>query len=285
MTVADKREAVVELIDRKMSQRKACGYVELAHSTFHYQPRPRPYNDWLCQCLREQAVKYPIYGYRRQWRLLLREGEQVNCKRIHRLWKLEKLQLPRRRKRKRALGPQGEVRQRARFVNHVWSYDFLFDGLVGGQPLKVFGVLDEFSRQCLALVADRSIRSQSVVETLDRLVKQHGSPCHLRSDNGPEFVAAQVRRWLREQTIQTIYITPGSPWENPYIESFFDKLRGECLNREYFFSVTEANVILEEWRKQYNEFRPHSSLGYQTPAEVANINSSLTLPVVQNLGA
>jgi len=132
-------------------------------------------------------------------------------------------------------------------------------------------------------VAARSIRSEAVVKTLDHLVKQHGSLCHLRSDNGPEFVAEQVRKWLKEQRIETIFITPGSPWENPYIESFFDKLRGECLNREYFFSVTEANVILEEWRKQYNEFHPHSSLGYRTPAEVAIL--SLTLPVVQKMGA
>lgn len=136
-----------------------------------------------------------------------------------------------------------------------------------------------------ALAAARSIRSQAVVETLDRLVKQHGTPCHLRSDNGPEFVAEHVRKWLKKQNIETIFITPGSPWENPYIESFFDKLRSECLNREYFFSVTEANVILEEWRKEYNEFRPHSTLDYRTPAEVANINPSLTLEVVQKMGA
>jgi putative transposase len=269
VTVADKRETVEGLVERKLSQRQACRYAELARSSFHYQPRPRPYNDWLSEQLRQQAKDYPSYGYRFQWSLLRRKGERVNLKRVHRLWKQAGLQLPRRRKKKRALGPQGEVQQKARFLNHVWSYDFLFDGLVGGQPLKVFGVLEEFTRQCLALVAARSIRSEAVVNILDHLVKLHGSPCHLRSDNGPEFVAEQVRKWLKEQRIETIFITPGSPWENPYIESFFDKLRGECLNREYFFSVTEANVILEEWRKEYNQFRPHSSLGYKTPAEVA----------------
>ena len=271
--------------DRKLSQRRACEAVSLARSSFHYPARPRPYNEWLREQLRQQAENHPSYGYRFQWSLLRRKGERVNLKRIHRLWKLEGLQLPRRRKKKRALGPQGEVQQKARFRNHVWSYDFLFDGLVGGQALKVFAVIDEFTRQCLALLADRSIRSQTVVETLSRLVEQHGAPCHLRSDNGPEFIAHYVRRWLQQTSIETIFITPGSPWENPYIESFFDKLRGECLNREYFFTVTEANVILEEWRKQYNEFRPHSSLGYRTPAEVAHMNSSLTFKVVQKMGA
>jgi putative transposase len=170
-------------MERKLSQRRACDWVKLARSSFHYQPRPRPYNDWLCQQLRQQAEDYPSYGYRFQWSLLRRQGEVVNLKRIHRLWKLEGLQLPRRRKKKRALGPHGEVQQKARFINHVWSYDFLFDGLVGGQPLKVFAVLDEFTRQCLALVSDRSIRSRTVVQTLNRLVEQHGTPCYLRSDN------------------------------------------------------------------------------------------------------
>jgi len=264
-------------MDRKLSQRSACGWVALARSSFHYRPRPRPYEDWLRQKLRELAQQHPSYGYRLQCSLLRRMGEAVNGKRMHRLWKREGLQLPRRRKRKRAVGPQGDVRQKPAFVHHVWSYDFLFDGLVGGRPLKVFAVLEEFTRQCLALVADRSIRSQAVVATLQRLVKLHGAPCHLRSDNGPEFVACRVREWLEDQGVQTIFITPGSPWENPYIESFFDKLRGGCLNREYFYSVTEANVILQRWRKHYNEFRPHSSLGYQTPAEVAHIHSSLTL--------
>lgn len=272
-------------MDRKLSQRKACQWVGLARSSFHYQPRPRPYNDWLREQLRQQAEDHPSYGYRFQWSLLRREGERVNLKRVHRLWKLEGLQLPRRRKKKRAVGPQGEVQQKARFPHHVWSYDFLFDGLVGGQPLKVLAVLDEFTRQCLALIANRSIRSRTVVQTLSRLVEQHGAPHYLRSDNGPEFIANYVRQWLEDRHIETIFITPGSPWENPYIESFFDKLRGECLNREYFFSVTEANVILEQWRKQYNEFRPHSSLGYKTPAEVANINSGLTLSVVHKMGA
>lgn len=272
-------------MERKLSQRAACQWVALARSSFHYQPRPRPYNDWLREQLRRQAESHPSYGYRFQWSLLRRQGELVNLKRIHRLWKLEGLQLPRRRKKKRALGPQGEVKQKACFPHQVWSYDFLFDGLVGGQPLKVFAVLDEFTRQCLALVADRSIRSGTVIETLKRLVAQYGTPAYLRSDNGPEFIAHRVRYWLQQTGVETIFITPGSPWENPYIESFFDKLRGECLNREYFFSVTEANVILEQWRKQYNECRPHSSLGYQTPAEVANINPSLTFKVVQKMGA
>ena len=285
VTVADKRGAAQELVQRKLSTSEACRCVRLARSSFHYQPRLRPYEDWLRQQLRKQAFQKPAYGYRRQWFLLRQQGERVNHKRIHRLWKLEGLQLPRRRKRKRAVGPQGEIRKKPVFLNHVWSYDFVFDGLMDGVPLKILAVMDEYSRRCLALVAARSIRSSQVIVTLQHLVQEHGSPTCLRSDNGPEFVAERVRQWLQKQNVQTIFITPGSPWENAYMESFLDKLRSECLNREYFLSVTEANVILEIWRRDFNECRPHSSLGYLTPAAVAEINSSLTLSVVQKTGA
>lgn len=277
VTVVDKRKAATELVKGKLTKSEACVCVRLARSSFYYQRRLRLYEQWLRQQLKQQALEKPTYGYRRQWVLFRQRGEMLNHKRIHRLWKLEGLQLPRRRKRKRAVGPKGEIRKRAQYTNHVWSYDFLFDGLIGGRALKILAVMDEYSRRCLALVAAPSIRSTQVTETLQRLVQEQGSPTYLRSDNGPEFVAERVRRWTHQQKVETLFITPGSPWENPYIESFLDKLRTECLNREFFWSVREANVILEIWRKDYNECRPHSSLGYLTPAAVANINSSLTL--------
>ena len=218
----------------------------------------------------------PSYGYRFQWAMLVREGHRINVNRVERLWREEGLSLPRRRKTRRAVGPKGEVKLKPHYKNQVWSYDFAFDGLVGGRPLKVLVVIDEYTRELLGVIASRSIRSCQVVETLQRLTRERGAPEFIRSDNGPEFIAARVRLWLAENRIDTIFITPGSPWENPFVESFISTFRLDCLDREWFLSVADANYVLEAWRNKYNQRRPHSSLGYRTPAEAAQNRPGLT---------
>lgn len=248
----------------------------LARSTFRYRPKPRPYEDWLRNKLREMALAEPSYGYRFQWAMLMRQGHRINVKRVERLWREEGLSLPRRRKRRRAVGPKGEVKLKPHYKNQVWSYDFAFDGLVGGKPLKILVVVDEYTREFLAVLAERSIRSRQVVGVLEGLIRERGVPEFIRSDNGPEFVAGQVRLWLAEKGIHTIFITPGSPWENPFVESFISTFRLDCLNREWFLSVPDAHFVLERWRRKYNQCRPHSSLGYRTPAEAAQNQPALT---------
>jgi transposase InsO family protein len=209
------------------------------------------------------------YGCVRIWALLRREGWEVNHKRVHRLWKQEGLVQPQRRPRRRQAGPKGEVQGRAQWPHHVWSYDFIEDRTERGGKLKMLTVLDEFTRRCLAIRVERRLDSTEVIATLETLFARHGAPGHLRSDNGPEFIAQAVKERLEKYHTGTIYITPGHPWENPYTESFHDKLRRECLNREIFANGREAQIIVEAWRKEYNHERPHSSLGQLTPEEFA----------------
>ena len=201
--------------------------------------------------------------------LLRREGIAVNKKRVHRIWKDEGLGLPRKRPKRRRVRAWGEVARRAERPNHVWSYDFIEDRTERGGRLKMLTVMDEFTRFSLAIRVERRIDSARVIQTLEKLIGRHGAPGFVRSDNGPEFIAGAVQRWLHKRGSQTIYITPGNPWENPYTESFHDKLRGECLNREVFRDGREAQMIVEAWRNEYNTQRPHSALGYRTPEEFA----------------
>ena len=259
---------VRELMAKDFSERQACKWVGMSRSVFRYEPTIDALNPVLAELLKEGARRHPAYGYRRQHVLLLRQGFGVNPKRTERLWRQLELTLPRRRKKKRRLGPKGEVKMRARYPNHVWTYDFAFDGLVDGRPLKILVVLDEFPRKCLAILVARSIVAEDLIEVLETLVAKRGAPEFIRSDNGPEFISKKVIEWLASIGTNTIFIHPGSPWENPYIESFIGKFRDECLNREWFFSLEEARYVIEEWRREYNEFRPHSSLGNRTPAKV-----------------
>jgi transposase InsO family protein len=271
VTVEDRRRAVQVVVNWKVSERRACQLVGLARSTFRYQARPRPYEDWLREKLRAMAQAEPSYGYRFQWALLVAEGHKINVKRIERLWKQEGLTLPRRKKRYKAVGPKGEVKLRPHYKNQVWSYDFAFDGIVDGKPLKILAIIDEYTRELLALQAARSIRSSHVVKALEGLIKTRGTPEFVRSDNGPEFIANRVRLWMAQERIDTIFINPGSPWENPFVESFISTFRLDCLDREWFLSVRDANFVLRRWKDKYNHRRPHSSLGYRTPAQAANI--------------
>lgn len=225
----------------------------------------------LIQRLHQLARQHPRYGYRRISALLRAEGRRVNRKRVQRLWRQAGLKVPVKQRKRRRLGPVGlrTPPRRAEQPNQVWSYDFVWDQTADGRLLKWLPVVDEFTRECLSLPVERSLSGLDVVARLRALVAERGAPEFLRSDNGPEFVARVVRAWLASEQIRTLYIEPGSPWENAYSESFNSRLRDELLNREVFDSLTEAQVLGASYRREYNEQRPHSALGYRTPAAFA----------------
>ena len=265
-----RRQGVRELIaEWGCSERHACVMVAISRSSARLKPRTRVGDRELTARVRELAFRHHRYGYRMVTAILRREGSPVNRKRVHRIWKAEGLQVPRRSRRKRRRGPQGEVIHKAERINHVWTYDFMEDRTEKGGQLRVLTILDEYTRESLAIRVERTIAAAKVLDSLDWLFLTRGVPEHLRSDNGPEFIAKAVQEWLAHRGSKTIYIAPGSPWENPFIESFNGTLRAECLNQYVFANDQEAQEIIEAWRNEYNQYRPHSSLGYQTPAEFA----------------
>jgi putative transposase len=226
--------------------------------------------------MRTVAAEYPRYGYRRIQIFLARRGHRLGADRMHRLWRQAGLQVPRTRPRRRVA--TGRPRPTpAAAANHVWAYDFLFDACANGQSVKCLTIVDEWTRECLAIDVAGSIRSGRVIEVLTRLVSVHGAPRHLRSDNGPEFVSRAILRWIATAGIDTAFIDPGKPWQNGTDESFNGKFRDECLNMEWFRTRAEAAVQIEHWRRHYNEVRPHSSLGYRTPLEFKSQIKSLHL--------
>jgi putative transposase len=260
---------VQELKVLGLSERLACGLAGLARSSCRYRPRPPPSDEEeLRGAVRRLARRHRRYGYRRLTALLRRHGYRVNAKRVWRLWKREGLALPRRRPHRRRQGPGVALPPRALKPNHVWTYDCLFDRTESGQLLKILIVLDEYTRQSLAIRVERHLGAGKVVETLARLCGRRGAPEYLRSDNGPEFIAHELQAWLAAaaQETRTVYIEPGHPWENGYAESFIGKLRDECLNEEVFRSVEEARVVTANGRWEYHQRRPHRSWGDQTPA-------------------
>ncbi len=216
----------------------------------------------------ELAKAYGRYGYRRIAALLRREGWRVNHKKVERIWRREGLKVPwKQPKRGRLWWNDGScVRKRAEHRDHVGSYDFVFDRTHDGRPLRMLTMVDEYMRECLTIDGARKYRSEQVLERLADLFLGRGTPTYLRSDNGSEFTATEVRSWLERVGVKTLFIEPGSPWENGYVESFNGKLRDELLNGEIFYTLREAQVIIERWRCEYNTFRPHSSLGYRPPA-------------------
>lgn len=254
-----------------MSQRRACQTVEQPRSTQRYRARKPAADQPLVKRLRELAARHPRYGYRRITALLRAEGRRVNRKRVQRLWRAAGLKVPMKQAKRRRFGAASSRTQcrRAERPNQVWSYDFVWDQTADGRSLKWLPVVDEYTRECLALAVARSMSGQDVVVELQRLVAERGAPEYLRSDNGPEFIARAVREWLASERIATLYIEPGSPWQNAYSESFNSRLRDEFLDRELFDSLTEARVLGGGYRREYNERRPHSALGYRTPREFA----------------
>jgi len=271
MVSPQRRRAAARHLQREglRSQRRACALVGVSRSSLSYQPRRRPDEEALRAEISRLCKAKGYYGYRRIWVKLERAGWAINHKRVHRIWKELGLRLPRKSRGKRWYGPKGEVKQRATRADQVWSYDLCEDRTQRGGRLRLLSVVDEYTRECLALEVARSIGGEQVIETLKWLALTRGTPEHVRSDNGPEFIAQAVRGWLEQAGCQTIFITPGSPWENPYIESCTGKLREECLNRELFADLEEARVVIEAWRQEYNTERPHSSLNYLTPEEFA----------------
>ena len=217
------------------------------------------------------ASRYGRYGYRRVTALLRADGWRVNHKRVERIWRSEGLKVPnRQRKRGRLWLNDGScIRLRPTHRNHVWSYDFVADRTSDGRALRILNIIDEHNRECLASLVERRITADDALQTLTDLFTERGCPEHIRSDNGPEFTAKAVREWLGRLGTRTLFIEPGSPWENGYIESFNGKMRDELLNREQFDTQLEAKVLTENWRREYNEVRPHSSLGWRPPAPAA----------------
>ncbi len=219
----------------------------------------------------EFAMTYGRYGYRRVTALLRREGWRVNHKRVERLWRREGLKVPQKQpKRGRLWLNDGScLRLRPEHRNHVWSYDFVADRTHDGRPLRMLTIVDEYTRECLTIDVARRLGSNDVLERLADLMVERGTPDYIRSDNGPEFTAHAVRGWLERVGVKTLFIEPGSPWENGYVESFNGKFRDELLNGELFYTLTEAKVLIERWRNDYNRIRPHSALGYRPPAPEA----------------
>jgi putative transposase len=248
-----------------------CQALGVARSVVRYQARLPDRDKELVGRMRELARKHPRFGYRRVAALLRGAGHEVNDKRVQRLWRREGLKIPRKVRKKRRLGDDGNgcTRRRAVKINEVWSYDFVFDQTADGRRLKILPILDEYTRECLVMLVGRTLTATDVIGALAQAARERGMPEYLRSDNGPEFIAGAVRRWLAKVGTQTLYIEPGSPWENAYSESFNSRLRDELLNGELFASEREAAVLLEQHRRAYNEERPHSSLGYVVPVVFA----------------
>jgi len=251
------------------SERRACRVVGQARSTQRYERTEAEDEARLRKAIHRAARKKPRYGSRRITTELRKQGWRVNRKRVERIWREEGLQVPRRVRKKRRLGhsKNGIARRRPERPNHVWSYDFVSDQTEDGRTLKIFVVLDEFTRRALALEVDRSFTSRDVIATLEALIEEYGAPEFIRSDNGPEFIAAAVRSWLEQSKIGALFIAPGSPWENGYVESFNSRLRDELLNGELFTSLAEARYLLKTYRREHNEERSHSALDDWTPIE------------------
>jgi len=247
--------------------------IEQIRATQRYLPRASDDEEHLLIRIIELATQYGRYGYRRITALLKREGWKVNHKKVERIWRREGLKVPQKQpKRGRLWLNDGScIRLRPEHKDHVWSYDFVMARTTDGRAFRILAVLDEYSRECLVMKVDRRIRSQDVIDQLYYLFLLRGIPEHIRSDNGPEFTAKAIRSWLNKVGVKTLFIEPGSPWENGYIESFNSRLRDELLNGEIFLHIDELRAVVERWRMDYNHYRQHSSLGYMTPAEYAKM--------------
>jgi putative transposase len=264
VTPEARRAALDVLASKGLSKRAACRAFGVSRQVAGYILKQPNKDLQLGQTLREVSGRYPRFGYRR---VAVMSGESVH--RVWRLWHAMKMALPKRRPRRRRSGSDIRIPGAVQ-PNSVWSYDFVEDRLASGSKLRLLTVLDEHTRESLAIEVGRYMRSQDVILTLSRLMRLYGKPAYIRSDNGAEFTATAVMKWLRDANVGPAFIEPGKPWQNGFLESFHDKLRSECLNREWFLTTREAKIIIERWRQFYNYERPHSALGYKPPALVAN---------------
>ena len=274
-----------------ISERRACKVLGQPRSTQRLIPYVPDDEPLLVKRMIQLAEQYGRYGYRMITGLLREEGWKVNHKRVERLWRIEGLKVPKKQPKRRRLwlNDGSCIRLRPQYRNHVWSYDFMTARTADGRAFRILNIMDEYTRECLYILVDRHITADDVIEVLSGLFITVGIPEHIRSDNGPELTAKALREWLNDLGVKTLFIEPGSPWENGYIESFNGRLRDELLNREIFTTLWEAKFLIETWRREYNEVRPHSSLGYRPPAprvilpilEASPKTLSATLGVVQ----
>ena len=267
------RRQAAEKVQQELAvpERRVCRVLGQPRSTQRYNQHHPDDEEVLTARIVALASQYGRYGYRRITAMLSLEGWRVNHKRVERIWRQEGLKVPSKQpKRGRLWLNDGSIiRLRPEFPKHVWSYDFMQDHTQDGNPFRILNVIDEYTRECLAVRVARSLTHRDVLEVLTQLFCERGVPVHLRSDNGSEFTAKKVRTWLSRLAVKPLFIEPGSPWENGYIESFNGKMRDELLAREIFYSLKEAQILIEMWRKEYNTVRPHSSLGYRPPAPEA----------------
>ena len=262
-----------------VSERRACRVLDQARATQRRNLSPLSDEKQLTDDIIALATKYGRYGYRKITALLNNEyGWRVNHKRVERIWRKEGFKVPKKQpKRGRLWLNDGScIRLRPEYKDHVWSYDFMIDRTANGRAFKILNIIDEYTRECLAMLIARKIRNQDVIDLLFQLFIFRGIPEHIRSDNGAEFTAKAVRKWLARLGVKTLFIEPGSPWENGYIESFNGKLRDELLNLEIFTTLEEAKVLIEQWRKEYNQIRPHSAMNYRPPAPEAILSVVVT---------
>ena len=261
----------------EVSERRACSITGQPRSTQRYEPRVDEEERRLVAHMHGLVRQHPRYGYRRIAALLRADGFRANEKRVYRLWRQEGFKVPKKPVRKRRLGDSsgGVTRLSATGPNEVWAWDFFHDRLADGRPVKWLSCIDEYTRECLLLEPRRSIKATDAVKMLGRVMAGRGAPRYMRSDNGPEFIARALRKFLAESNVETLYIEPGAPWQNGFAESFNSRVSDELIGVEIFTSMKEAEVVGGDWREAYNTRRPHSSLGYLTPAGFA---ASLTMP-------
>ena len=277
MDPASRRHTVAAVIEKLgVSQRQACATLGQHRSTQRYELKMPEKDRPLTEAIREQANKrkHRRYGYRRITEILCLLGWAVNHKRVYRIWRQGGLRVPQKRGKKKRYNGNGLNacdRRPAQHVNHIWSYDIMEDRLENGRKVRILNVIDEFTRECLACEVAVSIKQHDVIELLRYLFLVRGCPASLRSDNGSQFTARRVKRFLKDMGVDTLFIEPGSPWENGYAESFNSRMRDELLNGELFLHLDETKYVVERWRMDYNHYRPHSSLGYMTPAGFAEL--------------
>lgn len=273
-----------------MSERRACRVFGFRRSSLRYRQRQRDGEESLHRRMFELVRARPRFGYRKIARLLREEGYQVSNKRVYRLWRKEGLKVPKKKRKKRSLGHGGNAchRQRAQHTNHIWSWDFIYDRTESGQTLKWFVIIDEYTRRCITLDVSRQFKSADIIDRLAELFVMYGVPQHIRSDNGPEFISKAIRDWLEQLKVQSLYVEPGSPWENGYVESFNSRLRDELLSVEQFTNVSHARAAGAAWREDYNEYRPHGSLGGLSPnaftrRSAASVSAATQPPLQQQI--
>ena len=269
MSPGHKRQIIEELVTRgRCTARAACRHFELHRSTFAYKAKEP--DAWLAKlkaALRRVSNQHPEMGYTKITKLLKDEGWKVGTRVVQRLRSELGLAVPAKKPKKRRQGVSTALPTKAKHRGHVWTWDFVHDTTVRGGKLRMLNVIDEYTRQCLCIHVDRRINARKVRQVLSELIDIHGAPEHIRSDNGSEFIECNLRTWLAQNQIKTLYIDPGSPWQNGYIESFNARFREECLNREQLWTLSEARVVIKDWCWKYNNIRPHRSLGYITPLE------------------